>query len=179
MPACKDGWVFHSTATAWYSATESRIVFIYYKEGNGERKYGYSIREDCVPDWDDNVTTNYLYNSRDCDDFRKNYRYMAGPCWYFGDNVDLHISSDINEWKFYSTATAWHSATEPVIIYIFYKEGNGRRKYYYSTENGKNPHWLDLVERNEEYNNGNYSDYRSRYPYKAGYRVFDLPGFSL
>ena len=176
-PAYKDGWIFHSTATAWYSATESRLIFIFYKEGNGERKYGYSTSEGRVPGWDDNVTTNYLYNSRDCDDFRRNYRYKAGSCWYFGDNVDLNISSDISEYKFYSTATSWHSATEPVLIYIFYKEGNGRRKYYYSLENGKSPHGLDVVEHNENYNRC--SDYRGRYQYKAGYRVFDLPGISL
>lgn len=82
---CKTGtdndYVFYTTVKAWTEATESTILYIYYKEGNGVRKYysscGDSRSMTCLL----YVKKNVLYQSNACDDFRRNYKYLA----YYGD----------------------------------------------------------------------------------------------
>lgn len=74
-------YIFYTTVKAWTEATESTILYIYYKEGNGVRKYysscGDSRSMTCLLF----VKKNVLYQSSACDDFRRNYKYIA----YNGD----------------------------------------------------------------------------------------------
>ena len=88
-------WTYHSSVTAWYEATESRTLYIYYKEGNGVRKYACVFKKYADKDLYqlslegyDVVKENPLYNKKSCKDFRLNYRYMAGTdkLWYFNGN---------------------------------------------------------------------------------------------
>jgi uncharacterized protein YxeA len=73
-------FVYYTRVEVWTEATESEINHIYYKEGNGVRKYY------CTCD-DTKSTTcllyirkNELYRSNKCNDFRRNYQY----CTYWG-----------------------------------------------------------------------------------------------
>lgn len=67
-----EGWSYYTTVTGWdaYDPTESKTFKIYYKQGNGVRKYaaefwgGYQI-----------VTEN---SYRGYSDYRGKYRYQAG-----------------------------------------------------------------------------------------------------
>lgn len=84
-------FIYYTCVKAWTEATESQINYIYYKEGNGVRKYY------CTCDDTQNTTCllyvkkNPLYKNEVCDDFRKNYKY----CTYWGDphyfNCDLPL----------------------------------------------------------------------------------------
>ena len=160
-------WRFLGTATAWYSATESGVIYIYGRYGNGEWEYGYSTEKGRTPGMWNEVEANRLYASLDCRDFRRNYRYMAGG-GYFNCKYELQMPNTVNGWTFYSTATAWMSATESEIIYIFYKQGNGVREYGFSTENGSTPGMWDEVSKNELYQSSDCNDYRRNYRYTAG-----------
>ena len=165
--AMSNGWKFLSTATTWYSATESCVIYIYGRYGNGEWEYGYSTKQNQTPGMWEIVTPNRLYASRDCSDFRRNYRYMAGNS-YFNCKYKLEMPTTKNGWTFYSTATAWITATESQIIYIWYKQGNGTRQYGYSTENGSTPGMWDEVSRNDLYQSRDCHGFERNYRYTAG-----------
>lgn len=160
-------WTFLSTATAWYSATESAVIYIYYKYGNGEWTYGYSTERGRKPGMWNSVSANRLYASKDCSDFRRNYKYMAGTS-FFNCRDELHMPKTVNGWTFYSTATAWHSATSSQIIYIYYKRGNGVTEYGYASENGDTPGMWDVVSRNELYQSSDCNSFERNYRYTAG-----------
>ena len=84
---CKTGtdndYVFYTTVKAWTEATESTILYIYYKEGNGVRKYYSSCGDDRSMTCLLYVKKNVLYNSDACDDFRRNYKYIATYTDYY------------------------------------------------------------------------------------------------
>ena len=78
-------WVYYTTVTAWFiwDQTESAKLWIYYKEGNGVRKYGYVNSQyyrspsDINPGFYDDVTRNECYKNPSCNDFTKNYQYKV------------------------------------------------------------------------------------------------------
>ena len=81
-------WIYYTCVTAWTDATESQTIYIYYKEGNGVRKYTYEnykfssdeIRGTCI------VSENEYYRDSNCKDFRRKYRwYVCGL--YFNANL--------------------------------------------------------------------------------------------
>ena len=74
-------YIFYTTVKAWTEATESTILYIYYKEGNGVRKYYSSCGDTRSMTCLLYVKKNELYKSSACDDFRRNYKYLA----YYGD----------------------------------------------------------------------------------------------
>lgn len=81
-------WIYYKSVTAWTEATESQTIYIYYKEGNGVRKYTYEnhklssdkIRGTCI------VSENEYYRDSTCKDFRHNYRWYVCGC-YFNANL--------------------------------------------------------------------------------------------
>ena len=83
-------WIYYTSVKAWYSETEYTTLYIWYKEGNGVRVYGYVnstyYSKNTTPGWQDVVETNRLYHSKECHDFRRNYRFLAG---YKVFNADL------------------------------------------------------------------------------------------
>lgn len=63
---------YYTSVTAWYDETDSRTIYIFYKEGNGVRKY-YACSVKNGYDVFYNVTYNPCY--RKCNNYTKNYRY--------------------------------------------------------------------------------------------------------
>ena len=71
-------YIYYTSVIAWCTATDSETYHIYYKEGNGVRKY-YSLCGDtrsmtCLH----YVKENKLYGSNACKDYRRNYKYRIG-----------------------------------------------------------------------------------------------------
>lgn len=82
QPEENNDYIFYKSVVAWTEATESTTLYIFYKEGNGVRKYYSSCGDDreartCML----YVKKNVLYKSSACNDFRRNYEYVA----YYGD----------------------------------------------------------------------------------------------
>lgn len=83
-------WIYYTSVTAWYEATESETLYIYYKQGNGVRKYMYSYyKESNFQGGYYYIEENPYYRDKNCRDFRKNYRYCTGiqPIYYFNANL--------------------------------------------------------------------------------------------
>lgn len=75
-----------------------------------------------------------------------------------------------NDFEYYTSVTAWTDETESSTIYIFYKEGNGVRKYYTcSVKNGYDIFYP--VYKNECYRKCN--DYRRNYQYASSHGCFN------
>ena len=74
-----DGYRFHTQVKGWCNATDSDIYSIYYKEGNGEREYYFGCYHYSIHD-------NEKYNSPNCNDFRKKYKYVSDGR-YFNCNL--------------------------------------------------------------------------------------------
>lgn len=76
------GFVFLTQIKGWVSATEFYIYSIYYREGNGERVYYVK------PSWEAywSIYDNECFNNSECQDYRKNYRYVARETYF---NCDL------------------------------------------------------------------------------------------
>lgn len=76
-------WIYYTSTNAWLEATESKVIYIYYKQGNGVRKYccsGYKWGSDEL--WNLNysgsdIIENPLFREKTCNDFRRNYQYRA------------------------------------------------------------------------------------------------------
>lgn len=83
-------WIYYGQITSWRATTESRTIYIWYKEGNGVRRYGASTDRNGRPDTMFGLGTVYLnplYKSTECTDFRRNYRYAADCCDFFNANL--------------------------------------------------------------------------------------------
>lgn len=178
-------YIYYTSVTAWTGATESTTIYIYYKEGNGIRKYYTSCGDTKSMSCLTFVGKNKLYKSDACNDFRYNYQYMAGyHRYFFNCNLPYFTeSADDDGYKFYTSVKAWDAPTESTILYIYYKEGNGVRKYYSSC--GDEPDSKNcylFVKRNKYYNNMECNDYRRKYHFTASthdyYFNCDLPYFT-
>ena len=93
----KTEWTYHTSVTAWYEATESQTLYIFYKQGNGVRKYVASATRDCSDYY--RISLNELYRSNSCKDFRRNYRYVMYPGapyarYYFNANLPYMENSN-------------------------------------------------------------------------------------
>lgn len=72
-----------------------------------------------------------------------------------------------NEYIYYTEITAWREATESDTFYLFYKEGNGERKYTVcDSRNLDECFFSHIIYDNELYHNSECKDYRKNYPYK-------------
>lgn len=83
-------WTYHTSVTAWYEATESQTLYIFYKQGNGVRKYVASPNRNCTEYG--RITLNGYYQNSSCKDYRRNYRYEMYPGapyakYYFNANL--------------------------------------------------------------------------------------------
>lgn len=77
-------FIYYTKVTAWHEETDSYTIYIYYREGNGVRKY-YSGRNPSISGGVasyEPIRKNSLYHSSACNDFRRNYRYVEGPSHY-------------------------------------------------------------------------------------------------
>ena len=80
------------------------------------------------------------------------------------------------EWVYLTAVTAWYKndATESRTLYIWYKAGNGVRKYSISYRSQEDPGCCNpIVERNNCYRNSNCKGHVKNYQYEAGYYVFN------
>ncbi len=90
-------WIYYKSITAWLDVTESKTLYIYYKQGHEVRKYvccehHYSGDEIYnVKYFGMDIHKNDLYRSNECRDFRRNYRYTSenGLFAVFYFNADL------------------------------------------------------------------------------------------
>ena len=182
-------WKYFTTVKAWYSETESTTLYIWYKEGNGVRVYGYVdgsySSKESTPGWDDFVHNNKLYHSTEYKSFKRNYRYTAGHYVFNGFLPNMQNDYEINGWTYYKDVTAWYSETESALLYIWYKEGHGVRVYGYvdSKYSGQTstPGWDDMIRLNEDYQSSECRTFRRNYPYKAGIYVLkgNFPNIKL
>lgn len=93
----ENSWTYFKSVTAWLDATESKTLYIYYKQGNGVRRYvccenKYSGDELYNVDYSHmTIRKNDLYRSSECRDYRRNYRYTSenGLFAVFYFNADL------------------------------------------------------------------------------------------
>ena len=176
-----DGWKYYTSVKAWYSKTESTVLYIWYKEGHGVRIYGYVNSQynskNATPGWNDIVETNKLYHSKSYKSFKRDYQYTAGNYVFNAFLPNMENDNEINGWTYYTDVIAWYSETESTILYIWYKEGNGVRVYGYVdsqySSQTKTPGWNDIIQRNDDYQSSDYTDFRRNYPYKAGYLVLN------
>ena len=83
---------YYTTITAWREATESETFYIFYKEGNGERKYIVTDSrnlDDCF--FGHIIYDNEYYHSSRCNDYRRNYQYSfrsaGGFTYYFNSKL--------------------------------------------------------------------------------------------
>lgn len=78
-------WVYYTAVTAWswYDATESRTFHIWYKAGNGVRKYGYSNSSQDMPWPDAIVERNNCFRNSNCEGHVKNYQYQTCNSYVF------------------------------------------------------------------------------------------------
>ena len=91
---CND-YIYYTSVTAWSTATDSEIYHIYYKEGNGVRKYYSSCGDTRSMTCLLYVKENELYGSSVCKDFRRNYKYLIQyPTYYFNCNKGLPYMVD-------------------------------------------------------------------------------------
>lgn len=173
-------FVYYTSITAWSETTESKTYYIFYKEGNGERKYVvFHVREldDCPFCGYEDIYYNGCYQDANCNDFRKNYQYKTifpdGMTYYFNCNLPYREKSKY-PYTYYANITAWYEATEFKTYYIFYKEGNGQRKYivfpYRNIEECERCGY-DEVLNNDYYRSPQCHDYRKNYRYK-----YESPG---
>lgn len=91
--------------------------------------------------------------------------------------INKHSSKDKamgNEMEYFTSVTAWYEETESHTIYIFFKEGNGVRKYYACSQKNGYDVFYD-VSYNECY--GKCNDYTRKYKYECrmGYFNANLP----
>ena len=77
-----------------------------------------------------------------------------------------------NDYIYYTKVTAWYEATESTTLYIYYKEGNGVRKYYSSCGDSESMTCLLYVGKNKNYQNRSCNDYRRNYKYRAYYKDY-------
>ena len=178
-------YIYYTSVTAWTDATESTTLYIYYKEGNGVRKYYTSCGDSQSDVCHLYVGENKLYNSDACSDFRHNYQYMSGyHKYFFNCNLPYFTEAvDDNGYKFHASVKAWDDPTEYTVLYIYYKEGNGVRKYYSSCNDDPDSKTCHLyVKRNKYYMSNDCNDYRRNYQYIASYHDYyfncDLPYFT-
>ena len=92
-----NNWVYYTSTNAWLEATESKTIYIYYKQGNGVRIYccsGHKWGNDEL--WNLNyygsdISENPLFREKNCNDFRRNYKYRASTSgvsyMYFNANL--------------------------------------------------------------------------------------------
>lgn len=76
-------YVYYTAVKAWEEPTESTTLYIYYKEGNGVRKYYSSCGDDRSMTCLLYVKKNELYKSSACNDFRRNYKYRTYHSTYY------------------------------------------------------------------------------------------------
>lgn len=168
-------WLFYSSITAWREATESETYYIFYKEGNGERKYVIFLVRDldeCPFCSYEEIVYNGYFQDSNCNDFRKNYQYKTvfpdGMTYYFNCSLPYREKSKY-PYVYYANVTAWYEATESETYYIFYKEGNGQRKYmvfpYRNIEECPQCGFEEIGV-NRYYRDPNCNDYRKNYQYK-------------
>jgi hypothetical protein len=95
----ENDFIYYTSVTAWEDVTESITLHIYYKEGNGVRKYYTSCNDSRSGVCYLYVEKNKLYNSSSCKDFRRNYRYNTayGTPYYFNCNLPYMIDSTPDE----------------------------------------------------------------------------------
>lgn len=170
----ENDYIFYTTVTAWKEATESTTLYVYYKEGNGKRIYYTSCDNTQSDVCHLYVEKNKLYQSDACKDFRHNYKYTAGYShYYFNCNLPYYTEPDDGSgYTFYTAVTAWTEATESEILYIYYKEGNGIRKYYSSCGEDLSSTCHLYVGKNELYLSNSCNDFRRNYKYKAYHRDY-------
>lgn len=77
-----------------------------------------------------------------------------------------------NDYIFYTTVTAWIEETESTTLYIYYKEGNGVRKYYSSCGNSESMTCLLYVKENELFKSPSCKDYRRNYKYRTYHSAY-------
>lgn len=84
-------YIYYTSVIAWSTATDSETYHIYYKEGNGVRKYYSSCGDTRSMTCLLSVKENELYGSNACKDFRRNYKYRTGGyhAWYFNCSKGL------------------------------------------------------------------------------------------
>lgn len=88
-------YIYYTSVTAWSSATDSEIYYIYYKEGNGVRKYYSSCGDTSSMTCLLFVKENELYKSEECRDYRRNYKYRTyHSAYYFNCNKGLPYMVD-------------------------------------------------------------------------------------
>ena len=76
------GFVFITQIKGWVSSTDYYIYSIYYKEGAGERSYFVK------PSWEEywSVSENEYYHNPECQDYRKNFRYVSYGVYFNCDS---------------------------------------------------------------------------------------------
>ena len=85
-------------------------------------------------------------------------------------NDKINVEKVANGYKYYTSITAWKSATESDTYYIFYTEGNGVRDYVVSTSRSINDNFFCYIIYDNDYYQDSSSSY-SRYQY-----YFNGPG---
>lgn len=161
-------YIYYTDVVCWTSATESDTYSIYYKEGNGERKYaiyiGYYYYD---------IHDNHYYNSAVCEDFRKYYQYVSNDYYYFNCTLPGRGEEIVDGYRFHTQVKGWENAFDSNIYSVFYKEGNGERVY--SIHIGY--YYYDIHD-NDYYNSPVCNDFRKNYRYVSQGYYFncDLPG---
>ena len=96
MTEMGNDFIYFTSTTAWRTATDSETIYIFYKEGNGVRSYYMSC--DRNPDFYYNIRSNSCYRQKNCNDYRRNYRYQAVGCggftWLFNANLPYRKEPD-------------------------------------------------------------------------------------
>lgn len=88
-------YIYYTSVTAWSTATDSETYYIYYKEGNGVRKYYSSCGDTRSMTCLLYVKENELYGSNTCKDFRRNYKYRIDyGAYYFNCSKGLPYMVD-------------------------------------------------------------------------------------
>ncbi|MBQ9545904.1 MAG: hypothetical protein IJU90_01265 [Bacteroidales bacterium] len=90
-------------------------------------------------------------------------------------NHSINSNDMETEWVYYTAVTAWYKydATESRTLHIWYKAGNGVRKYGCSTSSQSTPGIWDIVERNNCFRNSNCEGHVKKYQYQASNYVFN------